>query len=120
MLVKLIKDNIKIGDILYTPNHAEKRICSITDEVMIYEHGRSRVWFLMADIVSAYERFKGTRVSSKDLRKFSPHVFDSKQCGHSCNAIVFQMIMVRCGLTYGDIQGTGLSGNPFYIQLKQL
>lgn len=118
MLIKLIKDNIKIGDILKTPNHAEKRICSVTDDVIIYEHGRSRVRFFMADIVSAYERFQGNQVSSSDLRKFSPHVFDSKQGGHSCNAIVFQMIMVRCGLTNGDIQGAGRSGNPFYIQLK--
>ena len=35
MLIKLIKDNIKIGDILKTPNHAEKRICSVTDDVII-------------------------------------------------------------------------------------
>lgn len=120
MLVKLINNKIKIGDILYTPNHAEKRICSVTDEVIIYEHDRSRVRFFMADIVSAYERFQGYRVSSSDLRSFSPHIFDSKQGGHSCNAIFFQMIMVRCGLTDGDIQGAGLAGKPFYIQLKHL
>ena len=117
MIIDTIKANVKVGDILYTPNRAEKIIHKISDACIAYEHGRSRVYFNMTSIVSAYEHFKGQKVSSSNLKDFDSKTFDSKQGGHTCNSIVFLMLMVKCGLTDGDIQGTGKSGNPFFINL---
>jgi hypothetical protein len=68
----------------------------------------------------AYARFKGGQMSSSDLKKIKPAVFDSqaRPAGHSCNCTFLFMVLKEIGLIT-RIQGNGVSGNPFFVVLLE-
>jgi hypothetical protein len=52
------------------------------------------------------------------LKKFRPTVFDSSQNGHSCNCTFLFIIFSKLNLLEGNIEGRGVRGDPFYVEIK--
>ncbi|MEZ5825462.1 MAG: hypothetical protein R3C97_12225 [Geminicoccaceae bacterium] len=67
-------------------------------------------------VVEAVERWNGKRVTSADLRRWRPDVFDSSRGGHSCNTTFLFMILQKAGLA-SEIRGAGKAGSPFWIDI---
>lgn len=113
MIYETVRQNIAEGDVLQNPRSGTSTIISISDDSIVYRRGNSDITIKAADINSAYEAFKGTRVSTSDLAKFNPAF---SQAIHRCNASFFLMLMDKCGLTK-----TGIANrNPLSIELLDI
>ena len=97
------------------PGGGTTRILSVDAIGIAYRRGNSRISVQFADLYSAYEQFKGRQVSSTDLRRFSPSVFDSnaRPAGHSCNCTFLFHVLQRLAVTDGPLEGRGVRGDPF-------
>ena len=87
---------------------------------IMYRRGNSRIRVQLADLYRAYNRFKGRKVSSIDLRRFAPSVFDStaRPAGHSCNCTFLFHLLQRLELTVGLLDGRGVRGSPFSVVIR--
>jgi hypothetical protein len=85
---------------------------------VVYKRGKSRFRVALADLYEAYAKFYGTRLTSSDLRKFKPSVFDSSapHFGHSCNCTLLFMLLKEMGVV-NQVYGTGVRGDPFSVAL---
>ncbi|MCY4228044.1 MAG: hypothetical protein OXF20_10225 [Gammaproteobacteria bacterium] len=108
------------GLILDNPGGGTSKIERINREKVTYRRGSSTITVRWSDLYNAYKRFRGKLVSSTDLRKFAPAVFDSgaRPAGHSCNCTFFFHLMIKMGLADGNLQGRGVAGDPFTLNLK--
>ncbi|MBD5433245.1 MAG: hypothetical protein HDR35_02955 [Treponema sp.] len=107
MIYEIIRQNIKKDDVLSNPCSGTSEVIKITDDSITYKRGDSKITIKAEDINSAYERFKGKKVTTSDLAKFNP-AFSQKT--HRCNASFFLMLMDKCNLTKtGIIKGKTLS-----------
>ena len=102
------------------PGGGTTRILSVDAIGIAYRRGNSRISVQFADLYSAYERFKGRQVSSTDLRRFSPSVFDSnaRPADHSCNCTFLFHVLQRLAVTDGPLEGRGVRGDPFSISIR--
>lgn len=112
---EIIKKYLKVNDILDNPRRGTSIILNIDEEKIRFQRGSSPITYRIEDIGSAFEHFKGKKVSTSDLRKFDARVYDNKPC----RATFFLMLMCRCQLTKNGIKGNGCPGNPFYVELKE-
>ena len=92
----------------------------INRERVTYLREKSQIPVRLSNLYAAYSHFKGKEVSSSDLRKFAPAVFDSqaRPAGHSCNCTFFFHLVEKMGLAEGSLRGRGVNGDPFYLRLK--
>lgn len=115
-------NRLPVGYVFDNPRRGQTKILGYTREplVAIYLRGRSSIRVRIGDLFVAYDYFRGRRVSSTDLRQFAPSVFDSKArpAGHSCNCTFLFHVLQVCSLIDGDIEGRGVNGHPFYVQIK--
>ena len=83
-----------------------------------YRRGASSISVRFADLCAAYSYFRGRRVTSTDLRRYQPFVFDSaaRPAGHSCNCTFMFTVLNAIGLC-GPIEGSGMRGDPFAVQV---
>lgn len=114
-IIELIKKNVKVGDVLQNPGGGTSEIISFTETAIRYRRGNSDISLKYESINSAYENFKGQKVSASDLADFDIEFSERR---HHCNATFFLMLMDKCELSKGGIQGEGIAGNPFYLDLK--
>lgn len=114
--IELIQRSIAVGVQLDNPGDGTTRISSVTDDSISYVRGSSTIRILMSDLHRTYLRFRGSRVSSRDLRQFAPDVFDSaaRPAGHSCNCTFFFRLLQRMELA-GPVEGAGVKGDPFAV-----
>ena len=79
-----------------------------------YVRGKSLFRVAISDPFSAYTRFRGARVRSRDLRLYAPMVFDSsaRPAGHSCNCTFLFMVLRRLGMA-SAVEGQGTRSDPF-------
>ncbi len=118
--IDLANDILFEGSVLENPGGGSSRIERINRERVTYRRENSFITVRWLYLYNAYKHFKGKLVSSTDLKKFAPAVFDSnaRPAGHSCNCTFFFCIMIRVGLASGGLQGRGVSGSPFALKLK--
>lgn len=118
--INVANDILSEGYIFDNPGGGTTKIERINRERVTYRRGNSSITVRWSDLYNAYKHFKGNLVSSTDLRKFAPVVFDSsaRPAGHSCNCTFFFHLMIRMGLADGHLQGRGVAGAPFTLKLK--
>lgn len=112
--------NLSEGYCFANPGGGTSRIERITRTAITYRRGKSPITVRWSGLYRAYSHFKGKRVSSTDLRKFAPAVFDSnaRPAGHSCNCTFFFHLIEKMGLAEGGLRGRGVNGDPFALMLK--
>ena len=102
------------------PGGGTSRIVRIDRERVTYLRGKSTITVRLSNLYAAYSHYNGRKVSSSDLRKFAPAVFDSqaRPAGHSCNCTFFFHLVEKMGLVEGGLRGRGVNGDPFCLRLK--
>lgn len=113
-----VKRVLPRGTILKNPGGGTSTVLSSTDQAVTYRRGSSSINVKFKDLFSAYANFKGGRVSSAELRKFAPSVFDSKgdPPGHSCNC-TFLFLVLKDIDAVDSINGSGVRGKPYYVEI---
>ena len=117
-LVAKIKSNLPIGIALNNPGGGTSTILDVQYNRLVYRRGNSRLYYNFADLVVAYDLYKGWLCSTINLKELEPSVYESKSNGHSCNCTFFFMLLDYFGLTEDGICGSGRRGSPFYIKIK--
>ena len=114
------KASMPLGYRFDNPGGGTSRIVKNDGQKVCYMRGNSRIYARWRDLHAAYKHFAGRRVSSSDLKKFMPRVFDSsaRPAGHSCNCTFLFHLLERMSLTEGGLQGRGVAGDPFAVRLR--
>ena len=109
------------GYVFENPGGGTSSILKNDEQTVCYKRGNSRIYVRWRDLHAAYALFVGRRVSSSDLRKAMPSVFDSsaQPSGHDCNCTFLFHLLVKLSLTEGALKGGGVAGDPFAVRLKQ-
>lgn len=109
-----------IGTTLQNPGGGTSEIIDFRGGKVSYVRGSSTISVKVNDLYRAYSAFRGERVSSTDLRKFAPEVFDSnaRPSGHSCNCTFLFLTLDRAGLASG-FAGEGVRGSPYSVLLHE-
>ncbi len=107
------------GIVLDNPGKGTTRIKNHSHGRVSYIHGNSTIRVCITDLFAAYTKFRGLKVSSRELKRYAARVFDSsaRPAGHSCNCIFLIMVLVKLGLA-DEIGGEGKSGQPFYTTFR--
>ena len=107
------------GTVMENPGGGETTITRYSRGMVSYVRGNSTIRVAIGDLYLAYSKFKGTRVSSRDLRQYAPAVFDSnaRPAGHSCNCTFFFMVLSRLGMA-DPLEGAGKAFRPFFTTLR--
>lgn len=115
-----IKASIPRGAILVNPGGGTSTIVSYSTESVTYRRGNSEITVSFHDLFNVMEKFKGGRMSSSDLKRAKPSVFDSsaRPAGHSCNCTFLFMVLKEIGIVK-RISGRGVSGDPFFVVLTE-
>lgn len=116
---KLIRDVFPIGSRFENPGGGTSLITSFTPGKVAYKRGNSTIYVAFEDLYSAYSHFKGSVVTSTDLKTFLPSVFDSaaRPAGHSCNCTFLFEVLERVGLA-DELSGRGVRGDPFKVEIR--
>jgi len=109
---------VSSGSVFKNPGSGTSVVKSITNDRIYYKRRSSTISIKFADLFNAYQTFKGSWISSADLKKLAPNVFDTKArpAGHDCNCTFLYLILQSVGLA-GNISGSGVKGDPFIILL---
>ncbi len=113
-----VKKSFPVGLSVDNPGGGTSKISGYTKDKISYIRGASRMYVALKDLYDAYSNFKGQRVTSRELKEFAPHIFDSsaRPAGHSCNCTLLFLILNKLTLS-SKIQGRGVRGNPFYVNI---
>lgn len=118
ILVKKLLENISVGDVFENPGGGTSTVINISEDRICYRRGKSNIYLNFKDIEEVYNYYKGRACYSNDLKKFRPTVFDSSQNGHSCNCAFLFKVFSKLELLEGDLEGRGVRGDPFYVEIK--
>ncbi len=110
------KNKIPVGTILANLGKGTSKIEVYSSDGIKYKRGNSTITLKFNSIYDVWSNFENQDVSSIDLRKFAPRVFDSSKSGHSCNCTFLFMILKESGVI-NEIKGNGVAGSPYYIHL---
>jgi len=107
-----------VGEIIANPGGGTSTIKRYSSSAVTYVRKRSSMSVTFRDLHAAYRKFSGRTVSSSDLRKFKPSVFDSaaRPAGHSCNCTFLFCVLERLNLS-SQIVGSGVAGKPFAVTI---
>ena len=113
-----IESEFPIGSAFDNPGGGTSTIVRLTETHISYRRGNSNISVAYRDLFEAYSNFIGQEVSSSDLRRFRPSVFDSsaRPSGHSCNCTFLFHVLEILGLS-GLLQGSGVRGNPYAVEV---
>jgi hypothetical protein len=116
-----IRKIIYIGKIFDNPGGGTSEIIAVNENnVLTYRRGDSNIAINISEIHNIYNSFYGGKCSSNDLKKYAPHIFDSnaRPAGHSCNCTFVFLLFEKMGIT-DKIEGKGIKGSPFYVNIKK-
>lgn len=115
----LIKNALSDGDTFHYPGGGTSQVKKVLTYKVGYKRSTSTIYLSIPDMFSTFTEFSGSSITTNDLKRFMPEVYDSKAlpAGHSCNCTFFFMVMNSIGLAE-KIMGKGVRGNPFGIMLK--
>lgn len=113
-----VKRVLPRGKVFQNPGGGTSTVISNTEQAVTYRRGSSNINVKFRDLFTAYSAFKGSSVSSVDLRKLAPSVFDSKggPPGHSCNCTFLFLVLKDIGVVK-SIRGSGVRGNPYHVEI---
>ena len=114
---QMIKQNVPPGIIIKNPKKGTTKIIKYVDEKLVYQRGKLKIYVSLGDFFKSYVEFLETQVSSTELRKFQPKVYDVESNGHPCNCTVLFLILQRSGLV-DDIHGKGVRGDPYWVFIR--
>lgn len=114
--IAAVSEALPIGQTFENPGGGISTIESYSSDHLVYRRGDSSIRVSLLDLHGAYVYFCGESVSSSDLKKYNPSVFDSKAGGHSCNCTTFFRILESLCLC-SPIEGAGVRGSPFRVQI---
>lgn len=105
-----------VGASIANPGGGDTTIVSYTSTQMAYKRGKSIMRVSIVDLYDTYQKYRGKTVTTNDLRGYAPHIYDSKESGHSCNCTVLFMALKAMGIVT-RIRGEGAAGNPFWVAI---
>jgi len=111
-----VQKTLPVGTVIDNPGGSISTIVGYTNSKISYVRGNSTIYVSLADLHSSYSDYLGRRLSSADLKKIAPSVFDSsaRPAGHSCNCTFLFRILQRLNIA-GEIEGRGVRGSPFSV-----
>ena len=116
--IQALQRSFSPGDRFPNPGGGETEIVRLGTDRLVYRRGRSEIRVPVRDLYRTYVHFRGRRMSSSDLRRFAPSLFDSAPAsgrrGHSCNCTVLLHLLGALGLA-GPIEGAGVAGDPYAV-----
>lgn len=109
---------VPVGTILQNPGGGTSKVISISNGKIRYVRGSSTMAVPLQSLFDAYSTFRGRTLSSSELKRFAPAIFDSaaRPAGHSCNATFLFLALREMGIV-SSIQGRGVAGNPFFVAI---
>lgn len=109
---------LPVGTVIDNPGGGTSTIVGFSETHVSYKRGRSKIAVAFADLYKAYYRFRGKEVSSTDLRKLWPTVYDStaRPAGHSCNCTFLFRLLEELQLS-GPMSGSGVRGDPYSVKV---
>ena len=113
-----ISQSVSPGDTFENPGGGTSQVVTIDRSGLSYIRGKSTINVSLSDFHDVYEHFKGQRVSSSDLRRLNPGVFDSeaRPAGHSCNC-TFLFSLLQAAELAGPLLGSGVRGDPYAVEV---
>lgn len=115
---KTIRNAISGNTVLKNPGGGLSTIKSYHKERISYIRGKSVIYISYRIMYDTFQKFMGCEITSSELKKYEPKVFDSKKGGHSCNCTFFFMLLRRMGVVT-TIKGRGVKGDPYYVNILQ-
>jgi hypothetical protein len=117
---KNVQEIIPPGTILKNPGGGTTLFKSYSSGTLNYKRGKSTFPVSLKNLFETYSHFQGRKVSSSDLRKYKPSVFDSKAgpAGHACNCTVLFMILMQLGVIE-NIMGQDKRGSPYFVVIPK-
>ena len=119
MLSQKLLAKLSINQSFNNPKSGTSIIKDFSNEYILFERGNSKIKFPLTYLDKIYLSYKGTKLSTSDLHREYPPIFDSKKGGHSCNATFLFMMYEYLGLTKNGIEGDGVAHHPYYIELLE-
>lgn len=107
------------GTVLRNPGGGTTTIMPCSGDRLRYQRGHSTIYVRLRDLHDAYQRLHSRTVTSPELRRFAPRVFDSSAPpGHSCNCTVYCVLLQHAGII-DRIGGSGRRGDPFCVCIPE-
>jgi hypothetical protein len=106
-----------VGKVLQNPGGGTSTIAAYSNSNISYQRENSTIAVKTADLYESYNKYRGSKCSSNDLKKYMPKVFDSTKNGHDCNCTFLFMLLKEMHLT-DKIEGAGVRGSPFYVDIR--
>ena len=113
--VQKLKAALPPGIKLSNPRKGITTIISYTNGNLKYKRGETTFYVAILTFYEAFQKYKGRRVSSNDLKQFAPNVF-ARERGHSCNCSMFFLALQSIGII-DKINGSGNPGDPFWVRI---
>lgn len=117
-LIRSIQNNVKPGMVFDNPGRGTSEIVSVLNERIVYKRGNSRLYLKLQDFADVYEKFAGKKCTTNDIKAFNPQVFCSGGNGHGCHCTFIFIILDYLQLLKNGICGSGIAGDPFYIEIS--
>ena len=118
-LVRKVLERVKPGDTWYSPRGGRKeiRLLDSNGKLRYYQGpNKASISLPLTEVYEILRTFSGKEISSTDLRRTMPRIFDSKKSGHSCNCYAFFRLLKEIGLV-ANINGEGIRGNPYRVEV---
>lgn len=108
------------GTIFQNPGGGTSEVLPVRNGKARYKRRNSTMAVPIQFLFDAYSAFRGRNMSTSELKVFAPAVFDSaaRPAGHSCNATFLFLALREMG-TVTSIQGKGVAGNPFFVEVPK-
>jgi hypothetical protein len=113
-------ETIPPGTVFQNPGGGTSNVLSVNNSKVRYKRGASTMAVSLQNLFDAYTAFRGLRMSSSELKEFSPATFDSKArpAGHSCNATFFFLALQKMEIVTA-IRGKGVRGTPYFVEIPK-
>jgi hypothetical protein len=111
---QLVRGNLPEGVVLDNPGGGTSTVLWCDAERVCYRRGGSRFYVPLRDLYDAYAHFAGRDVTTRQLKDYSPAVFDSSHGGHNCHGTFLFLALRQMNLA-SDIWGRGQAGSPFGV-----
>lgn len=113
----LITKNIVVNRSFNNPSGKGITQIKVNDgKTITYQRGHSRISITILELWNVYQKFLNNTISTRDLKKYKPYIYNSNNKGHSCNSTALFLIFQNIGII-SKINGRGVKGDPFWIEL---
>ena len=117
--IRLAHEKVKPGTVWHGPGKGVRKVVELqSDGVLSYFQGqkeKSRIYLSLTEAWQITQRYRGQRLTSRDLRTARPDIFQpGVGNGHDCNRTTLFHVLKEIGLVR-DIEGP--TRGPFYVKL---